>query len=1235
MDSPRLPSHIAISFATRPTDVKVAFNYAENTARIGQLRGGAMALIAQIPGRYRDLAQREAIGAAIGARRRSTRCANLGPFTGYRIGLDIGNGNIGWCILFEDRFQLHFLSAEDIAALNAALPRNATRLQLPDLANFVPIGTHKFQAREPGEKGEKSFSRIRAEKRASMRLLDARQRRRLLVREALVAAGLLPSQGEELQGHTKTPADQLRALLLDRAYPTHRHDLGRALYNVLKRRGYMPPIGRKGQDEESGFGKSATAQYREALNRFGCATIGEFLERCARDARADNVRFRKRHHSLEWQKLNRKKKDERESNRSYEAFRFLTPTFDLIREEARLLRERQQHNVPISDEAWAQIEAAAEFRRPLKAKTPGRCRYFPKEFRCVRALPSFQEFRILEQASHLRDATGAPLAPDAFEKVVSHLKRVRSASLRELSGVLGARGLRLEGDDDKARRTLRGARTDIALSEALGGRWMELPLEERDRWTMRFLRRHWPEEPEPPAWRQCDEDALRSDAETAFGPGALEKVDDRSVAYELEDTFANLSLKAVEILSDGYRRRLSHDELMARLVAAGAPEPNLSIYDRLPYYGEVMPEATVPATGFAPANRLCAEEAAYGRAANPDLHVVLNRVRKVVNAIIEMMGGILPTTCVVEVARSALSEEDANKYAQLARGREKRRKEIEGEIAHIHDELGLRRPIGPALDRLVDRWKAAERQGWRDYDGSWIQKSALIDGGEYQLDHIVPRAFGEFQEGNLFVSRFNRQKGACLPWQAFGENERFRGALLAFAQFGFEKRKEALQALLRSRPNMPAKRKTELKQRIEQTEERLAALEKYGTPQPDVLASLNATRGSRSFDRKDASAQVAALCRCHPEAEPPKRDFAARDVANIGWSAKLTCQYLRHLGCEVEAIKPWAVRALRSMFGLNKCREDLRNHAVDAFLIAHFDSYVMRPAFDRLPRGDGYEEIYGTRALVAALATIEHGEGVFELLERNIDRLERILPTIGTAHRPENRWNPGDPPGGSFGAVGRENILAFRPNLEERKRLTRLLKDLDASISDDTILTRRQILDALSAIPDDDRLRKRREAIVRSIVLKYRPNTTVKMDTALPLKNQPGAFIDARGKFALAAATAERAREVLPTATFARMNASERASFFAAKRPVYRQRDTIVVDNIACVVTGLEASGALKSFPIDLADPDDKFRKRPTVPASAMQTPPLKLAFDVLGRQIHRLRKDPGGLQPQPYRLRG
>ena len=176
---------------------------------------------------HEDSAQLAAVDEAVG-RRRSTRNANLGTFTGYRIGLDIGNSNIGWCILFEDGRRLRFLTAEDIAAHNRVLPKPGRRTQLPGLARFVPAGVHKFDTRETDQRGQKSYSKIRAEARARRRMLDARQQRRLHVDRVLRDVGLLPkeSEGETLEGHVDIKADVLRVKLLDPSFPAHPHDLG-------------------------------------------------------------------------------------------------------------------------------------------------------------------------------------------------------------------------------------------------------------------------------------------------------------------------------------------------------------------------------------------------------------------------------------------------------------------------------------------------------------------------------------------------------------------------------------------------------------------------------------------------------------------------------------------------------------------------------------------------------------------------------------------------------------------------------------------------------------------------------------------------------------------------------------------------------------------------------------------------------------------------------------------------
>jgi hypothetical protein len=1262
--------------------------------------------LARIPGRsddFEDREQRDAIDRAVDGLRRRTRFANLGAFTGYRIGLDIGNGNIGWCILFENGSRLHFLTDEDIASHNARLPRDKTRTQLPNFKDFVPLGTYKFEARENSQKGEKSFSKIRAEVKAKSRGLDAQQYRRFHVKMALQKANLLPKQGVGLQRHKRTTADVLRAKLLEpSSYQNetttslaHRHDLGRALYNALKRRGYMKPVGRAGLKEDSRFGSNATEAYREALKHFKCRTIGEFLEWCARDARRDNIKFRKRHKSLAWQKENKRRKAKDGATvKSYEALQFLSPTFTLVWKECELLRDTAKDaGIVIDDRAWAEIKAAAEWRRELEARIPGPCEFLKGKYRCIRALPSFQSFRILEQITHLRDYHGNELDERTFGTARSLLEQNERMTLAALSRELETQ-LKLDRNDKTGSRYLLGAKTDIALTRAFGQKWTSLPIEERDSWTMKLLRRHRP----PPQgqefapWRESDEEALEREFSATFGADALENANE--VAKKFEDKFSSMSVEAACCLAkfygrrlEGGERRLDFDKRQAALRAAGAADPFLPLYEQLPYYGAIMPDAVVPAKGFAPKERTDEEEWQYGRAANPDVHVVMNRLRIVINEIIKMMGGILPSTCVIEMARSAFSEEQANAYSKTATARARVRERIVVEIEKI---LESKTPAGPGLDKLVDRWKAAIRQGWRDYDGSLIQPSALIDAATYQLDHVVPAAFGDFRENNIFVSRFNQTKGRRLPWEAFGNDSNFRPALIAFAKFGLDQQIKGLEYTLKPKPpRLPPKgeKRKRLEEGLARARKELDRLSKFDEPRPDVLNALNRTltadvdallavdldSGEQSRQKEKVRPfrpgdQAALFRRFHPDRTRPESGPAARDIANIGWNTKLARRYVRHLGAECESIKAWAVHALRCMFDIKKDRTDLRNHAVDAFLVAHFDKRILCPAFAGLRHDLRYEEIYDTRAVKGALAGITGGSDMFDCIARNLDGLDKLLRagTIGTAHRADHKWNPGDRMGGTFGAFGKENVYSFRPTLNERKELTNLLKRFGTAVADGHVLTRQEILEYVMAEPTDEKDRKRRNKFAAEIELRYRSRDEkakskddksedqasqiekpdkakdkkrkkrdknfVPLDypTALPLACQPGAFINDEGKFAVIGAAKKADRRVVGISDFSTMSLEQRRAMFSDNAPIYRSGDTVACDGAAYVVTGLQADTRLIAYPLD-DSLHRKDQKNWITPGSDV----VKLSCDVLGRRVHRLRKNRGGLKPVPYTLRG
>jgi hypothetical protein len=326
------------------------------------------------------------------------------------------------------------------------------------------------------------------------------------------------------------------------------------------------------------------------------------------------------------------------------------------------------------------------------------------------------------------------------------------------------------------------------------------------------------------------------------------------------------------------------------------------------------------------------------------------------------------------------------------------------------------------------------------------------------------------------------------------------------------------------------------------------------------------------------------------------------------------------------------------MFDINKHRPDLRNHAVDAFFIAHFDSRVLIPAFNQL--SGHFEEIYTTRALEFALAQTQHGGGFFDCLSANVEKLDQNLKFIATAHRKDHRWNPGDPDGAGLSAFGGENIYSFRPTNDQRKELAELIAAKLPTLANGRVLNTRELLDfALSDHQDKLSLSVQKQ-LRKNIKLTYRDRVkgkivSVGIDTALQLGKR-NAFINAEAKFSIVGPSeSQNGTNVLATTDLLRMSLHDRETQFPGDRIVFRKGDTIVTDEEALVVTGLQADRRLITYPIDASEREPEIKRRPTIQASFLQQSSTKVQSDVLGRRLHKLRKNPGGLKPVCYPLRG
>ena len=192
----------------------------------------------------------------------------------------------------------------------------------------------------------------------------------------------------------------------------------------------------------------------------------------------------------------------------------------------------------------------------------------------------------------------------------------------------------------------------------------------------------------------------------------------------------------------------------------------------LAYYGKVLQRHVA----FEKANPKNDEEK-FGKIANPTVHICLNQLRVVVNAIIERYG--LPTQINVEVTRE-LKLSKARKD-EIDKEQAKRQKDNEAFIKEACELLGLDPDvIGKAkrreLSQKMQLWRELNIKDCADrrcpFSGEQISISRLFS-SEIEIEHILPfsRTLDDSMANKTLATvKANRAKGNQTPWEAFGNN---------------------------------------------------------------------------------------------------------------------------------------------------------------------------------------------------------------------------------------------------------------------------------------------------------------------------------------------------------------------------------------------------------------------------------------------------------------------------------
>ncbi|MBC6406546.1 MAG: type II CRISPR RNA-guided endonuclease Cas9 [Rhodospirillales bacterium] len=645
----------------------------------------------------------------------------------YRLGLDLGANSLGWAMIWLDEGP----------------------------SGLGPAGVRIFpDGRDPQSKSSNAVSRRVA--RGARRRRDRYLQRRKELMAALIEAGLMPAGEAERKKLQDRDPYEIRARGLDKRLSLH--ELGRALFHINQRRGFKSNRKTDRQNEEGGVIAKAAGKLEQMMLEEGARTLGELLAgrhsgrlgvRARPEARPSNV-----------------------SSGAKAAYEFY-PTRDMLEQEFVKLWEVQRRQHPeLTAELHGKLHHIIFFQRPLVPPQVGKCALDPAKrpddregFRCPWAHPLAQRFRILQEVNNL---TAGPVGERKRKltagercKALHELLQTGAVTFEDLRTALKLESGWIFNLHSDRRDELKGDETAAALcssKEALGKFdrkiWHSFPAERQAGIVERLLEEE--DEEELIAWL-IEETGVSKEQAYAIA------------TVTLPDSHCRLGLRALKAIVPFMEEGQRYHQAAASAGYDHARLPTGEIRENLPYYGEILQDQVL-GSGDA---RDPAEQR-WGRLPNPTVHIGLNQLRRVVNALIRRFGP--PQEIVVEMARSFKLSPDQLRKLELEqrenqRKNDDRRKELE--------KLGLPVNYGNLLKLRL--WEELNPKDALDrqcpFTGEQIGMRRLLS-EEVEIEHLLPfsRSWDDSPANKTVCLRAaNRAKGQKAPYEAFGSSPTYSG----------------------------------------------------------------------------------------------------------------------------------------------------------------------------------------------------------------------------------------------------------------------------------------------------------------------------------------------------------------------------------------------------------------------------------------------------------------------------
>ncbi|MDX3929878.1 MAG: type II CRISPR RNA-guided endonuclease Cas9 [Shinella sp.] len=437
---------------------------------------------------------------------------------------------------------------------------------------------------------------------------------------------LVLDHGDGKDGDLSASVYALRTRALDEALSPH--EIGRAIFHINQRRGFKSNRKADSNDPEQGVISEGIRALDEKMIEENARTIGEWLH--MRRQKGLPVRAR--------------------ITPDGEGYAFYPSRGALEREFEKIMdRQRLFHPELLTDTVIGEIREVVFHQRPLRPVPAGKCSYNPLENRLPKAHPLFQKFRLLKEVNELEivgeDQKHIKLTPDQRNALVIQLRtsltkqgKLPFSKLR--STLKLGREVRFNKETDN-RTDIEGDVIHFRMSrpECFGNRWSELPVAKQAEITEKL--RTEPDYSVLLKWLKAeaglDEAHAKAVADTPvpdgfgrLGPSALTALID---AMENEIGDSGFVITEAEAARRVYGRTNSE------------ADPNRKGLDELPKYQDVLARHIPPGTGD-PDDPY---DDYMGRITNPTVHIALNQLRRVVNALIKKYGK--PDRIAIEVGR--------------------------------------------------------------------------------------------------------------------------------------------------------------------------------------------------------------------------------------------------------------------------------------------------------------------------------------------------------------------------------------------------------------------------------------------------------------------------------------------------------------------------------------------------------------------------------------------------------